>query len=958
MNISSSNLAFVEELYEKFIRQPDAVPAEWQAFFREQSSQELPDRSPGFGPGAVSRAPAPLAHEDLTVSASEDETESHSMQDRVDQLLRAYRLRGHLIAELDPLGQPRPIPPGLDPAFYGFKEADLERSFSCQTVGGFETITLRDLLQRLRNTYCRSIGVEYMHIDDMTVRRWLQNRMESTENRIQLSREEQLRILTRLTDAVTFEEFIRKKFVGAKSFSLEGSESLIPMLDLAIEKAAEQGVTEIVLGMAHRGRLNVLANIMGKHPKQIFREFADVEPERYRGRGDVKYHLGYRKEWMTAAGKHVHLSLCFNPSHLEFVNPVVLGRTRANQERTGDSERSRNMALLIHGDAAFAGQGITQEILNMSQLAGYTVGGTVHVIVNNQIGFTTSPSEGRSTVYASDVAKMLQIPIFHVNGESPEAVACVVRLAMDFRLLFKRDIVIDMYGYRRLGHNEGDEPSFTQPLLYRAIEQRKPVREGYLDHLLALGGVTRPEADEIAESRRAHLEKALSESRREDYKLPNEPLHGVWSHYPGGPESAVSDVSTGLDRERLSHLLLAQAQVPDLFHPHPKIKKFLETRAKMAQGEVPLDWGAAEALAFGSLAAEGFRIRLSGQDSGRGTFSHRHAVLHDYENGQTYIPLQHVAGNQAPVEICNSPLSEVGVLGFEYGYSLEWPDGLILWEAQFGDFCNVAQVMIDQFIVSAEKKWRRLNGLVLLLPHGCEGQGPEHSSARLERFLAMAAEDNIQVASVTTPAQYFHLLRRQALRKWRKPLIVMSPKSLLRHPKAVSQLEELEQGQFNRVLPDSRQNPAETTRILLCSGKIYYELEHRREEASRQDVAIIRLEQLYPFPAAQLADALNSYGDDVPVYWVQEEAENMGASRYLRITLGDKVFGRWPLHNLSRPSSSSPATGSANSHKQEQDQIIASAFGEEVKHEKRGTVRENGEHGNRIESPRSRRIHN
>jgi 2-oxoglutarate dehydrogenase E1 component len=764
-----------------------------------------------------------------------------------------------------------------------------------------------------------------MHIDDVALRCWLQERMERPQNRTQLSRQEQVRILTRLMDAVIFEEFIRKKFVGAKSFSLEGSESLIPLLDLAIEKAGEQGIDEIVLGMAHRGRLNVLANIMAKSPRQIFREFADRNPKLFIGGGDVKYHLGHSTDWTTAGGKKIHLSLCFNPSHLEFVNPVVLGRVRSKQDRAGDTNGSRGMALLIHGDASFAGEGIVQETLNLSQLPAYKVGGTLHVVINNQIGFTTGPNEARSTNYATDLAKMLQIPIFHVNGEDPEAVAQVVRLAMDFRRSFQRDVVIDMYAYRRLGHNEGDEPSFTQPVLYRAIQKRKPVRQGYLEHLGGLGEITPEEADDIARRRQEQLEKELSESQSDNDRTDNEP-RGLWSGFVGGPEPD-DDVKTGVDKTRLASWLEAQTRLPEDFRPHPKIKKFLETRRQMATGEHPLDWSAAEALVFASIACEGFRVRLTGQDTERGTFSQRHAVLHDYENGHRYVPLQQLDANQAPVEIYNSPLSEAGVMGFEYGYSLDWPDGLIGWEAQYGDFWNAAQVIVDQFVASAEDKWRRLSGLVLLLPHGFEGGGPEHSSARLERFLTLAAEDNIQVVSPTTPAQYFHCLRRQVVRRWRKPLVVMTPKSLLRHPKVVSTLDECAQGRFERMIPDLPQKSADRVRrILLCTGKIYYDLEKHREENKHEDVAIVRVEQLYPMRERELQSILSSYQQGTPAVWVQEEPENMGAWRFMRVQCGEQLFGRFPFSVISRAASASPATGSASSHKKEQAEIIERAF--------------------------------
>jgi len=705
---------------------------------------------------------------------------------------------------------------------------------------------------------------------------------------------------------------------------------LIPLLDLAIEKSRKQGVLQIVFGMAHRGRLNVLANILRKSPRQIFREFEDADPHLYTGRGDVKYHLGHRCEWPLSDGSLVYLFMCFNPSHLEFVNPVAMGRMRAKLDRADDSKRERGLTILIHGDAAFAGQGVVQETLNLSQLPGYSVGGTLHVIVNNQIGFTTSPQEGRSSTYATDVAKMLQIPIFHVNGEDPEAVAQAVNLALDFRQQFQRDMVIDVYGYRRLGHNESDEPSFTQPILYRAVASRKPVREGYLEHLLQWSDVTVEEADEIATRRREHLEAELSEARSDTYKPPRRGLEGVWKGYYGGPESKAKDVSTAVDHKRLAELLEKQAQVPKDFHLHPKLKKLLHARRTMAQGEEPLDWAAAETLAWASLAAEGIRVRLSGQDSGRGTFSHRHAILHDYEDGHVYVPLQNVAPNQAPVDIINSPLSEVGVLGYEYGYSLDYPDALVLWEAQFGDFCNVAQVIIDQFISSAEDKWHRLSGITLLLPHGFEGQGPEHSSARLERFLQLAAEDNLQVVYPTTPAQFFHLLRRQVLRKWRKPLVVMTPKSLLRHPRVVSSLHELEHGKFERVLPDAQKRvPKSIRQILLCAGKVYYDLEKRRETLKRKDVAILRLEQLYPLPRKLLEAALARYPQGTRVCWVQEEPENMGAWRHMYRGFGKELFGKYPFEGVYRNQSSAPATGSLNSHKAEQEWLLDEAFRED-----------------------------
>jgi len=903
------NLAFLERLYADYLRDRSSVSPEWQQYFEAFRN--------GEDTGGLASSRASSRFSIFNPPRPGAETTPGHLQDRVDQLIRSYRSRGHVIARVNPLGFPKERPQELDPAFYGLQPEHMDQVFSCETVDPAGPQPLRRIVDKLVNTYCRAIGVEYMHIEDRAVRRWLQGRMEPSENRCELSREEQLRIFTRLTDAVSFEEFIRKKFVGAKTFSLEGSESLIPLLALAIEKAGDQGVQEIVLGMAHRGRLNVLANIMRKSARQIFREFADRDPKVSTAGGDVKYHLGHSTDWHTTSGRKIHLSLCFNPSHLEYVNPVAVGRTRAKQDRVNDRERVRGMALLIHGDAAFAAEGVTQETLNLSQLNAYTIGGTLHVIVNNQIGFTTSPAEARSTTYATDVAKMLQIPIFHVNGEDPEAVAQAVRLAMDFRAQFKRDVVIDMYGYRRLGHNETDEPSFTQPLLYEAIRKRKSVREGYLEHLLKLGGLSREEAEEIARARQEQLEKELSAS--ESLSPLADERRGIWAGYFGGPEPK-DKIHTGVPKDKLKQLLEKQTALPKDFHPHPKIKKFLESRLQMAREETPLDWTNAEALAFASLAVEGTRIRLSGQDTARGTFTQRHAVFHDYKNGAPFMPLAHLEAKQAPVEIYNSPLSEIGVLGFEYGYSLDYPDALVMWEAQFGDFVNAAQVIIDQFLASAEEKWRRLSGLVLLLPHGFEGAGPEHSSARMERFLELAANDNLQVVYPTTPAQYFHVLRRQVLRHWRKPLVIMTPKSLLRHPKSISSLDECATGRFETVLRDSK--PATSVRrVLLCTGKVYFDL----QEKQRDDTAILRLEQLYPLRVAELEQALSPYPEDLPVTWVQEEPENMGAWRFLRIKFGDSIFGH-RLQLLARPPAASPATGSSKRHKSEQSQLISAAY--------------------------------
>jgi 2-oxoglutarate dehydrogenase E1 component len=841
-------------------------------------------------------------------------------------------VRGHRLARLNPLSEPGEPPPELTLDYYGFGTDDLDRIFSAGTLSPGDMLPLSEIVRKLQTTYARYIGVQYMHIDDLKVREWLQTRMEAAENRTELHPEVRRRILQRLIDAEIFEEFIQNKYLGAKRFSLEGAETLIPLLDMVVEHAGQQGLDKIVIGMAHRGRLNVLANILGKSPRTIFQEFEDVDAETFLGHGDVKYHLGHHSDWTTRQGDVVHLSLCFNPSHLEFVTPVALGRVRARQDRLGDRDRAKSMALVVHGDAAFMGQGVVQESINLSQLEGYRTGGTLHVVVNNQIGFTTDPADGRSTRYCTDVAKMLQVPIFHVNGEDPEAVAQVVSLALDFRREWCRDVIIDMYCYRRRGHNETDEPAFTQPVMYREIAKRASVREGYLKRLTGTDSLTAEVAEQMTVDRRQRLQDVLDEVREVKSPSPakverQRVLGPVWRDYIGGPVPAGPPVLTGVQPERLREILVALATPPDDFEPHRKIERLLKLRQAMAAGEQPLDWAAAEALAFGTLAREGFPVRLSGQDSQRGTFSHRHSVLHEVRDGTTFAPLSHLAADQAKVETINSPLSEVAVLGFEYGYSLTYPEALVLWEAQFGDFVNVAQPIIDQFITSAEGKWGMLSGLVLLLPHGFEGMGPEHSSARLERFLQLAAEDNLQITHPTTPAQMFHLLRRQVWRHGRKPLVVMTPKSLLRNPACTSSLEDLAVGPFQTVLPDPNEpDPAKVERVLLCSGKVYYDLEMERARLKRDDVAILRLEQPYPLPASALVGAMNAYADRAALIWVQEEPANMGVWPYLRYRFGERLLGR-ELMGVCRPEAPSPATGSAASHKLELCLLLDQVFG-------------------------------
>ena len=945
---NSSNIAYVEQMYDAFLDDPASVDAAWREVFRSWGMERgrpagttLAPRSlfnPAESNGAANNGSAAAA---AGAGSAPTGAEALVLQHRVDMLVRNYRVRGHIAAHLNPLAEPGDLPPEMHPAHHGLTEADWDRPFAfTSTVPGDRIRTLREIVAQLKKTYCGSIGVQFMHIDDLDVRRWLQLRMEFTENHVEMTRKEQIRILTRLTDAVIFEEFIQRKFIGAKSFSLEGGETLIPLLDLALERAGEQGVKEVVVAMAHRGRLNVLANILQKSPQRIFREFEDIDPDLYLGGGDVKYHLGFSSNWHTRSGQDIHLSLCFNPSHLEYVNPVALGRLRAKQDRSEHATRGEmGTCFLIHGDAAFAGEGVVQETLNLSQLEGYATGGTVHIVVNNQIGFTTGPADSRSTRYATDIAKMLQTPIFHVNGEDPEAVAQVVAVAMDFRREFKRDVVIDMYCYRRRGHNEGDEPTYTQPRMYKRIKKRPTVREVYLEHLKRLGGVSDHDAERIVDRRTRLLERELSAAKRDENIPQRGGVTGLWEGYVGGREKNAPDPDTGVDQTQLSALLLKQTQMPDGFRLHPKLKRQLGVKVEMAQGKRPLDWSAAESLAFASLAVGGNRVRISGQDAQRGTFSHRHAVMHDYEDGHEYCPLQHLSPNQAPVDIYNSPLSEAGVLGFDYGYSLDYPCGLTVWEAQFGDFVNCAQVIIDQFVSSAEDKWRRLSGIVMLLPHGFEGQGPEHSSARIERFLNQCAEDNMQVCNPTTPAQMFHLLRRQIVRKWRKPLIVVTPKSLLRHPKCVSTFDDLAPGsaqaqgvevsRFRRVIADPLVGPSEAKRLLLCTGKIYYDLLAEREKLGRDDVAILRLEQLYPFPVAELTAALEPYGDAMRVTWVQEEPRNMGAWQFLKGGYGSKLLGRWAMNRVARPTSASPATGSKAAHVIEQAKLMSQAFGDE-----------------------------
>jgi len=849
-----------------------------------------------------------------------------AVQGRVYQLINAYRVRGHLFAKIDPLGTPPEASAELDLANFGLSEADYDTAFPTVGLTGLgERATLREIVAHLSATYCSSIGVEFTHIEEPEAREWLQTAMESTRNRASLDRTEMLRVLTRLTDAEIFEQFVHKNFLGSKRFSAEGAESMIATLDLLIDYAAGRGIEEIVIGMAHRGRLNVLANIMGKNVREIFAAFRDSNPERNLGRGDVKYHLGASCDRNTSSGRSIHLSLAFNPSHLEFVNPVVEGRVRAKQDR---GKRLGVMPLLIHGDAAFMGQGIIPETLNMAGLEGYATGGTIHLVVNNQIGFTTLPQDSRSTRYCTDISRMIKVPVFHVNGEDPEAVIQVTRLAIEFRQRFGKDVVIDMLCYRRYGHNEGDEPRFTQPVMYQLIDQKPTVRQVYVDKLARSGQITLEVGNSLKAERQAALELALEEEKKGDYLRAPSALEGIWTAYCGGPDANVTEADTRISEERLIELATSLSQLPSTFQANSKIKAILDTRRERIASGQPFDWGTAEHLAFASLVAEGRRVRLSGQDARRGTFSHRHATLFDTQSGQRYTPLANLASaSGGSFEVYDSPLSEQGVLAFDYGYSLDCPEGLVIWEAQFGDFANGAQVIIDQFIVSAEDKWLRLSGLVMLLPHGYEGQGPEHSSARIERFLQLSASDNIQVCNLTTPAQIFHALRRQVLRKWRKPLVIFSPKSILRHKEATSTTRDLAEGQFHRVIGDTETDPRNVKRVLLCSGKVYYDLVEARRASKRDDIAIVRLEQLYPLNEA-LTEALSVYADGTRLIWVQEEPRNMGAWYFLHANLRGVIGDRLPLSVVSRPAAASPATGSKASHDLEQKRLLSEAFAE------------------------------
>jgi 2-oxoglutarate dehydrogenase E1 component len=935
--LTGENAIFVDATYSRWRRDPSSVPAEWAAIFRgAEATSPLEDGTgtaaawgqPRVEPRSIFHpaGPAAIARPDdprLIATAQR--------QARVAQLINAYRVRGHTEARINPLipGSPEPHPE-LTLAYYGLGADDLDVPVSGRPLHGVpEVTTLRHILPRLRKAYCGSYGVEFMNIGDPEKKAWVQERVELLQDREALDHAAELRVLRYLSDAENFERLLHTRFPGTKRFSLEGAETLVPLLHLLVEELGARGVEQIVLGMAHRGRLNILANLLRKPISRMVAEFEGTAPESFKGSGDVKYHLGFTHEAVTARGDRVLLSLAFNPSHLEAVDPVVEGRVRATQERRGPGGAKAVAPLLIHGDAAFAGQGLVAEVLNLSELKGYRTGGTIHVIVNNQIGFTTSPADARSTPYCTDVARMLAVPIFHVNGEDPEAVAAVVQIAAEWRQTFSQDVIIDLYCFRKHGHNEGDEPSFTQPLLYDAIRNHPSPRVVYARRMVdERGRLTSDDVDRIGGESAEQLEQALQSPPDEGgagHNNPDSPLTSLWAPYRGG--SIHDPVDTTFPRDRLVELMVQSNTLPADFRPHQKIERLLRQRLAMAHGEQPVDWAVAELAAYASLVDQGYRVRLSGQDSGRGTFSHRHAVLTDIQTGRDYLPLQHLTPPKGHFQAIDSLLSEAAVLGFEFGYSLECPDGLVIWEAQFGDFANGAQVIIDNFIMACEQKWNRCSGLTLLLPHGYEGQGPEHSSARLERWLQLCAEDNVVVANCTTPASFYHLMRRQVLQKLRKPLVVMSPKSLLRHPAVVSSLEELTDGTFRRVLPetDPLVDMSRVQRVVFCSGKVYYDLLAEREASGLHEVALVRLEQLHPFPAGEVRAVLAGCLPGVEVVWCQEEARNMGAWPMMDEWMGEVLGGRPPRY-IGRPRAASPATGSHAKHVASQRALVLEAL--------------------------------
>ncbi|WP_172146194.1 MULTISPECIES: 2-oxoglutarate dehydrogenase E1 component [Pseudomonas] len=928
-HLSGGNAAYVEELYELYLHDPNAVPEEWRTYF-----QKLP--TDGNAATDVSHSTvrdhfvllAKNQRRAQPVSAGSVSSEHEKKQVEVLRMIQAFRMRGHQAAQLDPLGLwQRHAPADLSINHYGLTNSDLDTTF--RTGGlfiGKEEATLREIHDALQQTYCRTIGAEFTHIVDSEQRNWFAQRLESVRGRPSISTEVQSHLLERLTAAEGLEKYLGTKYPGTKRFGLEGGESLIPLLDEMIQRAGSYGTKEIVIGMAHRGRLNVLVNTFGKNPRDLFDEF-EGKKQAALGSGDVKYHQGFSSNVMTAGGE-VHLAMAFNPSHLEIVSPVVEGSVRARQDRRNDSTGDKVLPVSLHGDAAFAGQGVVMETFQMSQTRGFKTGGTIHVVINNQVGFTISnPEDSRSTEYCTDVAKMIQAPILHVNGDDPEAVLFVTQLAVDYRMQFKRDVVIDLVCYRRRGHNEADEPSGTQPMMYQQISKQRTTRELYAEVLTA---AVRHSADDV-QSKIDDYRTALDNGQhvvKSLVKEPNKELFVDWRPYLDHTWTARHD--TRFELKTLQDLSAKLLEIPEGFVVQRQVAKILEDRQKMGAGALPINWGYAETMAYATLLFEGHPIRMTGQDIGRGTFSHRHAVLHNQKEPGTHVPLKHLYSGQPRFDLYDSLLSEEAALAFEYGYATTKPDALVIWEAQFGDFANGAQVVIDQFITSGEHKWGRLCGLTMLLPHGYEGQGPEHSSARLERFLQLSAEHNIQVCVPTTPAQVYHMLRRQVIRPLRKPLIALTPKSLLRHKLAISTLEDLADGSFQTVIAEiDAIDPKKVERMILCSGKVYYDLLEKRRAEAREDIAIVRIEQLYPFPEEDLAEVLAAYKHLKHIVWCQEEPMNQGAwycSQHHMRRVATAYKKTLFLEYAGREGSAAPACGYASMHAEQQEKLLQDAF--------------------------------
>jgi 2-oxoglutarate dehydrogenase E1 component len=929
------NAPYVEEMYEAYLDNPGSVPDNWRAYFDALQNVPATDgsesRDVAHAPVIESFAQRAKANA-FAVKASSTELAVARKQVHVQSLIAAYRSIGARWADLDPLKrQERPKIPELEPAFYDLSESDMDITFSATNTyfTTAEQQTLREILQALRETYCGSIGAEFMHITEPTEKRWWQQKLESIRSKPSFSAEQKKNILDRLTAAEGLERYLHTKYVGQKRFSLEGGESFIASMDEVVQRSGLKGVQEIVIGMAHRGRLNVLVNTLGKAPKDLFSEFDHTAPENLPS-GDVKYHQGFSSDVSTDGGP-VHLSLAFNPSHLEIVNPVVEGSAKARLDRRGDKEGDSVLPVLVHGDAAFAGQGVVMETLALAQTRGYYTGGTLHIVINNQIGFTTSdPRDTRSTLYCTDVVKMIEAPVLHVNGDDPEAVVLCTQLALDYRQEFNKDVVVDIVCFRKLGHNEQDTPSLTQPLMYKKIAQHPGTRKLYGDKLVAQGVLPPEGPDDMVKAFRAAMD---SGKHTDDPVLTNYKGKYAVDWSPFLNKKWTDSADTALPLTEIKRLAERITSLPVNFKAHPLVEKVLADRAAMGRGEINVDWGMAEHFAYASLVASGYPVRLSGEDCGRGTFTHRHAVLHDQNREKwdegTWTPLEHIADNQAPFVVIDSLLSEEAVLGFEYGYASADPNTLVIWEAQFGDFVNGAQVVIDQFIASGEVKWGRANGLVMMLPHGYEGQGPEHSSARLERFMQLAADNNMQIVQPTTASQIFHLLRRQMVRMFRKPLVIMTPKSLLRAKDASSPLAEFTKGEFRTVIGPNHPeiDPQKVKRVIACSGKVAYDLMKRRDEKKAFDTVVLRVEQLYPFPHKAFAAELKKFPQATEVVWCQDEPQNQGAWFFVQHYIHENMTEGQKLGYAGRPASASPAVGYSHLHQEQQKALLDQAFG-------------------------------